>query len=138
MSGRTYRYTVIFEREPDGGYIVHCPALPGRRSQGDTLDDAQEHIKEAITVYLESLVDHNEPPFPKKTSSSVPSMSRFDATLRPVKPRQVVEVAEKLGFVFDRHRGSHAVHFRPSDARRGHTDARRRGHSGWATALARA
>jgi len=61
MNGRTYRYTVIFEREPEGGYVVHCPALSGCHSQGDTLDEAQENIKEAITVYLESLADHNEP-----------------------------------------------------------------------------
>lgn len=61
MNGRTYHYTVIFEREPDGGYVVHCPALPGCHSQGGNLDEAQDNIKEAITVYLESLHDHNEP-----------------------------------------------------------------------------
>jgi len=38
--------------------------------------------------------------------------------LKSVKPRQVVQVAEKLGFVFDRQRGSHAVYLRESDRRR--------------------
>lgn len=61
MKGKTYRYTVIFEREKYGGYVVHCPALPGCHSQGDTLDEAQENIVEAITVYLESLDDHDDP-----------------------------------------------------------------------------
>ena len=61
MHGQTYHYTVIFEREPDGGYVAHCPALPGCHTQSDNLDEAQDNIKEAITVYLESLRDHNEP-----------------------------------------------------------------------------
>ena len=65
MNGQTYRYTVIFEREPDGGFVVHCLALPGCHSQGDTLDEALENIKEAIAVYLESLTDRNDCGFRK-------------------------------------------------------------------------
>jgi predicted RNase H-like HicB family nuclease len=51
---------IIFEREADGGYVVHCPTLPGCRTQGDTLDEAHENIKEAIALYLESLIAHHE------------------------------------------------------------------------------
>jgi predicted RNase H-like HicB family nuclease len=29
-------YTIIFEKEADGGYHVYCPALKGCHSQGDT------------------------------------------------------------------------------------------------------
>lgn len=54
------RYTAIFEAQPDGGYHVSCPALPGCHSEGDTLDDAIANIREAITVYLESLQAHGE------------------------------------------------------------------------------
>ena len=32
--------------------------------------------------------------------------------------REVVRVAERLGFAFDRQKGSHAVYLRPSDKRR--------------------
>ena len=32
--------------------------------------------------------------------------------------REMVHVAESLGFIFDRQRGSHAVYLRPSDRRR--------------------
>lgn len=31
-----YNYTVIIEREADGGYHAFCPALQGCHSQGDT------------------------------------------------------------------------------------------------------
>ncbi len=55
------RYTVIFEREDDGGYHVFCPALKGCHSQGDTLAEAQRNIEEAIAVYLESLKAHGDP-----------------------------------------------------------------------------
>ncbi len=35
-----------------------------------------------------------------------------------IRAREVVRVAESIGFVFDRQRGSHAVYFRESDQRR--------------------
>ena len=55
-----YHYTVILEREEEGGYHAFCPALRGCHTQGDTLDDALANIKEAIEVYLESLRKHGE------------------------------------------------------------------------------
>lgn len=51
-------YTVVFDPEEDGGYSVYCPALPGCVSQGDTYEEALENIKEAITGYVKSLLDH--------------------------------------------------------------------------------
>ena len=54
-------YTVIFEREDDGGYHAYCPALKGCHSQGDTLDDALANIREAMAAYLESLKAEGEP-----------------------------------------------------------------------------
>jgi len=56
------RYTVFFETQPDGGYHASCPALPGCRSEGDTLEDATANIREAIEVYLESMIAHGETP----------------------------------------------------------------------------
>ena len=49
------RYTVLFEREDDGGYHAFVPSLKGCHSQGDTLDEATENIKEAMTLFLDSL-----------------------------------------------------------------------------------
>ena len=45
---------VIIEDET-GGYIVFVPALPGCHTQGDTLEELIENIKEAIELYLETL-----------------------------------------------------------------------------------
>ena len=39
---------IVREDKLDGGFNVSCPALPGCHSQGDTLDEALEHIRDAI------------------------------------------------------------------------------------------
>jgi predicted RNase H-like HicB family nuclease len=56
----SFRYTVILEREDDGGFHASCPALKGCHTQGDTLDEAVANIREAIAAYLESLRAHGE------------------------------------------------------------------------------
>lgn len=53
-------YTVIFEKEDDGGYHAFCPALPGCHTQGDTLEEALANAKEAVEAYIESLREHGE------------------------------------------------------------------------------
>lgn len=54
------RYTVIFEHQPDGGYHAFCPALPGCHSEGDSLEETQNNIQEAMAVFIESLRAHGE------------------------------------------------------------------------------
>ncbi|NLX96495.1 MAG: type II toxin-antitoxin system HicB family antitoxin, partial [Rhodopirellula sp.] len=44
----------LFEPSDEGGYTVFVPALPGCISEGNTLDEARENIREAIALYLES------------------------------------------------------------------------------------
>ena len=57
------RYTVLFEPVEEGGFVASCPALPGLVTEGDTLEEAREMVKDAIRGYLESLaMDGQEPP----------------------------------------------------------------------------
>ncbi len=44
---------VVFEPSDEGGYTVYVPSLPGCISEGDTLEEARENIREAIEIYLE-------------------------------------------------------------------------------------
>ncbi|MBI4135381.1 type II toxin-antitoxin system HicB family antitoxin [Candidatus Uhrbacteria bacterium] len=53
-------YTVLFEHAEEGGYVTYAPLLPGCHSQGETLEEAESNIQEAIEVYLESLREHGE------------------------------------------------------------------------------
>ncbi len=54
-------YSVFYEEAPEGGYVAFVPALPGCHTQGETLDEAELNVREAIAVYLESLAAHGEP-----------------------------------------------------------------------------
>jgi len=62
-----YDFKVLLEPDENGGYVVSCPALPGCYTQGDTIDEALENIKEAILLCLEDLQDSGLP---------IPDMSR--------------------------------------------------------------
>ena len=54
-------YSVKFEKAEEGGYNAFVPILPGCMTQGDTLKEAKENIKDAITGYIEVLKAVNEP-----------------------------------------------------------------------------
>ena len=51
------RYTVVLEKEDDGGYVASVPALPGCVSQGDSRAEALKNICEAIELYIEDCRD---------------------------------------------------------------------------------
>lgn len=53
-------FSVIYRAVPEGGYISYVPVLPGCHSQGETLGEAETNIKEAISLYLESLLSRKE------------------------------------------------------------------------------
>ncbi|MCL5960729.1 MAG: type II toxin-antitoxin system HicB family antitoxin [Chloroflexi bacterium] len=58
---REYEYTIILEAEQEGIYTVSVPALPGCFTQGKTIDEAIERAQEAITGYIQTLVQLGEP-----------------------------------------------------------------------------
>lgn len=61
MKAKTLNYTVIFQKEPEGGYTAFVPLLPGCVTYEKDLDKAKKMIEEAIKLYLESLKAHKEP-----------------------------------------------------------------------------
>lgn len=48
-------YRVVVEKGEDFGYVVHCPAIPGCHSQGNSIEEAIENIKDAIVGCLSVL-----------------------------------------------------------------------------------
>ncbi len=50
------RQVILIPDLEEGGYVVEVPSLPGCISEGDTIDEALENIKDAIRGYIESLV----------------------------------------------------------------------------------
>ncbi len=53
-------YRILLRKEPEGGYTVIVPSLPGCITYGDTIEEAIEMAREAIELYIESLREHGE------------------------------------------------------------------------------
>lgn len=53
------KVTTIIEHDQDG-YYAYCPQLEGCQSQGDTFEEAMENIKEAVSLYLETLSEEEK------------------------------------------------------------------------------
>ena len=51
---------VILIPDPDGGYVVEVPSLPGCYSQGETVEESLQNIREAIDLHIASMVAHGE------------------------------------------------------------------------------
>ena len=59
---REYQYTIILHPDAErGGYTVTVPALPGCITEGDTVEEAITMAKEAIQLYIETLIEDNQP-----------------------------------------------------------------------------
>ena len=55
--GLEYSFNAI--ADPDGGYVVVFPDLPGCMTQGDTLDEVRRMAEEARTLWIEAEYDTN-------------------------------------------------------------------------------
>lgn len=65
-------YVVVIERANDGSYSAYVPDLPGCVSCGDTAEEAQSLIEEAVRLHIDSLRRHNEPvPPPSAKAATV-------------------------------------------------------------------
>ncbi|OGM56317.1 antitoxin HicB [Candidatus Woesebacteria bacterium RIFCSPHIGHO2_12_FULL_44_11] len=58
---KVLNYTLLFRSEPEGGYTVVVPSLPGCVTYGKNLSEAKKMAKDAIEGYLVSLEKHKEP-----------------------------------------------------------------------------
>ncbi len=55
-------FKVVLEPSEEGGYTVFVPALPGCISEGDTIEEALQNIREAIELYLEPILEPEQQP----------------------------------------------------------------------------
>ncbi len=61
-------YAVVFERLPNN-YGAYVPDLPGCISTGDTWDEMQQMIREAIVFHIERTMEDGEPvPAPRMSA----------------------------------------------------------------------
>ncbi|HUT16915.1 MAG TPA: type II toxin-antitoxin system HicB family antitoxin [Acidobacteriota bacterium] len=53
-------FDVVLLEDETGGYIAIVPALPGCHTQGDTLTEIVENVKEAIDLYVGTLTEQEK------------------------------------------------------------------------------
>lgn len=89
-----HTYTVMLIPEPEGGYVVEVPALPGCVTAGETLTDALLMAEDAIRGYLAVLQEDGDP-IPREGRKLVVALGRSrEAILRRVSVSvEAVEVA---------------------------------------------
>lgn len=57
---KVLNFRVLLKKEPEGGYTIFVPTLPGCITYGKDVDEAMKMAKEAIELYIESLIAHGE------------------------------------------------------------------------------
>jgi|WetSurMetagenome_2_1015567.scaffolds.fasta_scaffold05729_4 predicted RNase H-like HicB family nuclease len=50
-------FDIVVHEAEEGGYWGECPALEGCYSQGDSLDELQANMREAIELYIETILN---------------------------------------------------------------------------------
>ena len=50
-------FTAIIEKSPEGGYWALCPEIPGSNGQGETIVEAKNNLKEAISLIMEDRLE---------------------------------------------------------------------------------
>jgi len=55
------QYAVVIERVKGSNYSAYVPDLPGCVSTGDTLEDVERNIREAIEFHLEGMREDGDP-----------------------------------------------------------------------------
>lgn len=53
-------FRLILTPEPEGGYTVTVPSLPGCITWGKDIPEAKAMAREAVDLYLEDMIAHNE------------------------------------------------------------------------------
>ena len=52
-TGRAVRLPLLLEPQPEGGFTVTCPLVPGFVTEGDDLDEVMEHVRDAWPTLVE-------------------------------------------------------------------------------------
>ncbi len=76
MGQKIYDYKVLLEKDVTGGYVAICPSFQGCYSQGETIEEALDNIKEAIELCIEDLGSLGKP-IPDPTHSVIGSVVIF-------------------------------------------------------------
>lgn len=57
---KNYKFTVVFDRDEDGKVLAICPSLQGCYTEGDTLEEAETLIEDAMRLHIEDRIENGE------------------------------------------------------------------------------
>lgn len=60
MKTKDVSFRIVLRPEPEGGYTVVVPSLPGCITYGENVEEAKKMAKDAIKAYLKSMRKHGE------------------------------------------------------------------------------
>jgi predicted RNase H-like HicB family nuclease len=90
---RQYRFDVI--PDPDGGYVIEYPDLPGCMTQVESVDEVSEAAREIFELWMEAAVESGfavpDPTYPETHSGKI--LLRMPRSLH----RRLAEMAEMEG-----------------------------------------
>jgi antitoxin HicB len=75
-------YTFVFTPEPEAGFTVTCPALPGLVTYGETLDEARRMARDAMEGLIEVIRERGEAIPESDSPEAVPRFNRLAHTLQ--------------------------------------------------------
>ena len=56
-----YKLPLVFEPQPEGGYVVTCPLVPELLTEGDTVQEALHNANDALETVIEAYEDLGRP-----------------------------------------------------------------------------
>lgn len=66
-----YRYLIIIEKGEEN-YGAYSPDLPGCVAVGDTVEEVERNMREAIKMHIRGMIEDHEPiPVPQSTAEYV-------------------------------------------------------------------
>jgi len=56
-----YKLPLVFDPQPEGGWTITCPILPGLITEADTLDEVSANVTDAVEALIEGYEELNQP-----------------------------------------------------------------------------
>lgn len=56
-----YKLPLVLSPQPEGGWTITCPILPGLVTEADTLDEVSVNVTDAVEALIEGYVELDQP-----------------------------------------------------------------------------
>ena len=61
MADHVYKLPLVLDPQPEGGWTITCPILPGLITEADTLEEVRLNVADAVEAIIEGYDDLNQP-----------------------------------------------------------------------------